>query len=295
MTPQEQESRAPVLAAFSPQTAAKEPLEFGLAASERTGAPLIIVAVHPGGPVLTARGADVEEGDEKRTLEHLRLGLQRRGLRDVEVKVVQARTVAAGLTRAVEEHKPELVVLGSAHRGRLGSVLLGSTAEQIIHESGSPVVVVPGGYERPEGGVSVVGAAFAPTEEGAETLRAAAGLARALGVRLRAISVLDQADADAQEDTQARARDALGELAEGIELDTDLRTGDPADGLAAASQEVDLLVMGSSGRGSRRSALLGGASREVAGKAACPVLILRRHAKDSVDALIGNVEPPTAG
>jgi nucleotide-binding universal stress UspA family protein len=300
MTAQQEGSRAPVLAAFDPGSAAREPLEFGLAAAERTGSRLIIVAVHHSGPFVSTMGGDVEGvPDEQRTMEHLRLGLQRRGLRDVQVKVVNARTVAGGLKRAVEELNPELVVVGSQHKGRLGSVLMGTTAEEIIHDATCPVAVVPKGYERPESGVMSVGAAFAESDEGAETLRAAADLARGLGVRLKAITVVDRKHADdsgeatAQQlaDTEARAREVLGARAEGLDLEADVRVGDPADGLVEASQSVDVLVMASSGRGSRRAALLGSASRDVAGHAACPVLILRKGTTEATEALIGNVEP----
>src|SRR4051795_9236425 len=79
-------SRAPIVAAFSPQTAAREPVEFGVAASRVTGAPLIVAAVRHSGPVVRSVAGEVSEGDDDRTLEHLRLGLERRGLRDAEIK-----------------------------------------------------------------------------------------------------------------------------------------------------------------------------------------------------------------
>jgi len=45
MRTRDQTHRAPVLAAYSPVTGAREPVEFGVAASRVTGAPLVIVVV----------------------------------------------------------------------------------------------------------------------------------------------------------------------------------------------------------------------------------------------------------
>src|SRR5690349_6892921 len=128
-------SRSPIVAAFSPEAAAHEPLEFGLAASRVTGAPLVIVAVKHGGPLVHNRGGDVSEGDDEATITHLRTALSRRGLHDVEVRVFADHTAARGLARAVDELDPELIVVGSTRRGPTGSALLGTTAERVIHSS----------------------------------------------------------------------------------------------------------------------------------------------------------------
>src|SRR3954466_11113802 len=135
METQDPQSRSPIVAAFSPESAAREPLEFGLAASRVTGAPLVIVAVRHGGPLVGSRGGQVSEAEDDVTIEHLRTGLSRRGLRDVEVRVFEDNTAARGLARAVDELDPELIVLGSTRRGKAGSALLGTTAERVIHSS----------------------------------------------------------------------------------------------------------------------------------------------------------------
>src|SRR5262245_37964532 len=140
METQDPRTRAPIVAAFSPETAAKEPLEFALTASRVTGAPLVIAAVKTGGPLVHNRlGGSVTEGEEDTVIEHLRTALQRRGLHDVEVRVFEDNTAARGLARALDDLDPELIVLGSTHRGGVGSALLGSTAERVIHSSSCPV------------------------------------------------------------------------------------------------------------------------------------------------------------
>jgi nucleotide-binding universal stress UspA family protein len=54
----------------------------------------------------------------------------------------------------------------------------------------------------------------------------------------------------------------------------EILTGLPADALAAASDDLDLLVCGSRGYGPVRTLLLGGTSHALVRKAACPVLVI---------------------
>jgi nucleotide-binding universal stress UspA family protein len=277
---------APILAAYSP-AAGREPVEFGLAASRLTKSSLTVVVVRPGGPAVSRFiGAIEDSPDDARALEHLRLDLDRQGHKDVEIKVLETRTIGGGLNDAVRELKPMLVVLGASGRGIAGTVMLGSKAEGLIHDEPCPVAVVPKGYRAAKANVEVVGAAFGPDGDDAEVLRSAAALARAGGVRLKAIVVSDGADAEAQ------VREALGAAAGQVDLEVDVRTGDAADGILAASSDVGLLVIGSRGRGARRAALLGSVSRKVTGQAACPVLVLPREAMEASELLIGSVGAP---
>jgi nucleotide-binding universal stress UspA family protein len=311
METQDRHSRSPIVAAFSPDSAAREPLEFGHAASQVTGAPLVIVTVKSGGPIMhNMAGGDVPDADINRTIEHLKEGLKRRGLRDVEVRVFEDNTAARGLARALDEYNPELIVVGSTRRGNVGSVLLGTTAERVIHASSCPVAVVLNGYERPEAGVQLIGAAYSATPEGREALHAAATLARARGAKVRAILVIDKDHAhenaglmagqhheSAPEEAEAARgrlgaeedlRAAIGELAAGVEVEVDVLVNEPAEGLIAASENVDMLIMGSRGLGPKRAVLLGSVSRKVVDRAACPVLVLPRGATEKSEALLAD-------
>jgi nucleotide-binding universal stress UspA family protein len=274
MEPQQRDAQAPILAAFSPASPGREAVEFGLAASRLTGAPLVVIAVRHRGAVFSPIAGDIDDTpDADRTVEHLRLDLQRRGRRDVPVEEVEARTVGEGLGKAIESHKALLVVIGSSERGRAGTVLLGSSAGELVHQGRCPVAVVPKDHRLPEDGVKIVGGAFELGDDGAEALLSAAALASSAGVRLRAITVVDADQAEDPAGVEARVRDMLGEGG-GVDLEVDVRSGDPADEIVAASQDVGLLVIGSRGRKARKAAILGSVSQAVSAKAACPVLIL---------------------
>jgi len=303
---------APVIAAFAPSVSSREPVEFALAASEVTGGPLIAVHVHRGGPLVSWFGGDVDDslGDDGGGLQHLRLEFERRGA-NARVEVLEERTVGGGLLKAIEQFEPQLIVLGSSTRGSVGKVLLGGTAERVIHDADCPVAIVPHGYTRPEQGVRMIGAAFSQSDEGREALEAAVTMARRGRVGLRAITVLEgqmeqhsglmaeqHHDVDAREagaprkrmGAEAALRDAVAELAGDLQVDVDVLAQDPAEALIAASRHVDLLVMGSRGRGAKRSVALGSVSRHVAGGAACPVLILPRGASEMSRQLASSVQ-----
>jgi nucleotide-binding universal stress UspA family protein len=306
---------APVIAAFAPTKSSREPIEFGLAASRVTGAPLIVVYVHRGGPMVTWFGGDVDDsvGDDARALDNLRKDFEREHTR-ATIEVVQERTVGGGLLKAIEERKPQLVVLGSSTRGKVGHVLLGGTSERVIHDATCPVAVVPHGYKRPENGMQIIGAAFSTSPEGREALEAAVTMARRGGVRLRAITVLEgdverqtsgmmaeqhretdaRAGQEARErmDQESALRSAIAELAPDMDVDVDVLAQEPAEGLIAASRHVDMIVMGSRARGPKRSVVLGSVARAVAGGAACPVLILPRGASEMTNQLAASIQAP---
>ena len=304
---------APVIAAFAPSKSSREPIEFGLAASRVTGAPLIVVYVHRGGPMVTWFGGDVDDsvGDDARALDNLRKDFEREHT-SASIEVVQERTVGGGLLKAIEERKPQLVVLGSSTRGKVGHVLLGGTAERVIHDATCPVAIVPHGYKRPENGVQMIGAAFSTSPEGREALEAAVTMARRGRVKLRAITVLEgdverqtsglmaeqhretdsfqAANARHRMGAEAALKQAVAELAPDLDVDIDVLAQEPAEALIAASRHVDLLVMGSRARGAKKSVVLGSVSREVIGGAACPVLVLPRGASEMTNKLASSVQ-----
>jgi nucleotide-binding universal stress UspA family protein len=290
----------PILVAVSPESADRGPLNFAVAAGRFTGAPLVLLTV--GGDA--AAGASLESE------------LSSRGV-TATVRAEENGSPAHALSRAVEELAPALVVVGSTHRGKLGRVLLGTTADHAMHGSPCPVVVVPRGHEVQADRVRAVGAAFLPTAEGRETLELAARLARSAGARLEAVMVLSPRHAEAQspgmmarahhdsgaaEDIAARdhlgaeaaLHEALASSAADLGVEPDVLFQDPADGLIAASERLDLLVMGSAAHGPAGAVALGGVARKVTASAGCPVLVLPRDAASQIEALLPHTEPQAA-
>lgn len=306
--------QAPILVAYSSSKSGRAPVEFGIAASRITGAPLTILTIRHGGPMADQYAGEMDDtiGDDALAIKHLRLDLQRNHVTG-DVVERESRTTAGGMKDALDEFAPAMVVLGATERGGVGAAVFGSTIERVVHEAACAVAVVPHGYARPEGGVQTIGVAYVPTDEGREALRVAASLARNAGVRLRALAVLDPKLAGQQGGgmlseqhhdvdpaqagrfehgmaEQVGLKEALAELAGGVEAESDILYNEPADGLIAASRHVDLLVMGSRARGPRRAAVFGSISRKVAEESACPVIILPRGTAGSTDDLVSHVQ-----
>jgi nucleotide-binding universal stress UspA family protein len=309
---------APIVAAFSPHDRDRGAVGLALAACRATGAPLVVVAVYPGGSVIDrltgGESAGAANHDAVRTLQ-ADLDAQ-----DVPATVrVEAHTTAArGIARAVAELGPALLVVGSTRHPTHGHVRPGSTAERLIGGSPCPVAVVPQGHPLRDDGLRTIGVAFVPNAEGRAALQAAAELARDFAARLRVIMVLDpkhaeeqspglmaaeHGDVDAGEAIAGRHRlearselaAAVAELAAGVEVDIDVLYQDAADGVVAASAVVDLLVIGSRAYGPVRAVMLGGVSRRVIARAGCPVLVLPRGAEAATEALLATAETQGSG
>jgi nucleotide-binding universal stress UspA family protein len=322
MRTRDQTHRAPVLAAYSPDTGAREPVEFGVAASRVTGAPLVIVVVVDSGAHSLHRVSDgkpVLPASIAAAVKHLESELAERGVA-AEVRTFEDSTAARGLARAIDECGPELVVLGTTSRGAKGALLLGTTAERVIHLSPCPVAVVPHGYQRPEGGVKVIGAAYTPKPEADDALVTAISLARSGGVELRVLTALDPKFAQEEAhglmaesrrevgtdarlaarvryDLEAQTKARVTELAGDLPATVDVITDDPVRALVAASAHLDLLVMGSRALGTRKAVILGSVSRRVIDESSCPVIVIPRDTTAKRDELLDDVEThaPRAG
>ena len=72
--------------------------------------------------------------------------------------------------------------------------------------------------------------------------------------------------------------EAVGRVPDGVPTEPLLLHGDPAETLAEATSDLDLLVLGSRGYGPVKGTLLGSVSARVMAAASCPVLVVPRGA-----------------
>jgi nucleotide-binding universal stress UspA family protein len=101
-----------------------------------------------------------------------------------------------------------------------------------------------------------------------------------LHAHLLQVAWIDQADIARWSEMEHRAAEAV--LAEtvaavqtpGVAVDARVVEGNPVDVLIDASQEADLLVLGSRGRGGLAGLLLGSVSQRCAERAHCPVVVV---------------------
>jgi nucleotide-binding universal stress UspA family protein len=208
---------------------------------------------------------------------------------------LQSSSAARALHEAAEREQAGLLVVGSSRRG--GRLLGGSTAERLLSGSPCAVGVVPPSWTA-DGGVHVIGVAYVAGEEGREALRSASALARRAAATLRVMTVvkvdaerhagtsLEQAEEHDRRDAEQELRQVVAELAADVPVELEVRAGDPAETLIGLSADLDALVCGSRGYGPLRAALLGSVTRRVAAESRCPVIVLPRGVKDSLESLV---------
>jgi nucleotide-binding universal stress UspA family protein len=225
---------------------------------------------------------------------------------DLEASSVPFSAVAArgrspwhALLELVEgDRRAGLIVLGSTHRSGIGRVLPGGTAEHLLAGAPASVAVAPRGYAATAAGdkapladdLRVLAAGFDGTHEGKAALALAAELAEVAGATLRVITVgahgppapePDQSPASAATglDLQEALHVAVAALPDQLRALPIYSRGDPARVvLELAGIGVDLLIVGSRGRGPVGSVLLGSTSSAVIASSPCPVVVVPRPA-----------------
>jgi nucleotide-binding universal stress UspA family protein len=314
----------PILAGYDPTSGDRAPIRFGVAAARLTGAPLIVASVQAGAPIVPLSADTLEYAVAQRdedlvsdcsaALAAVETELGQEGIR-FECRKLRGTTAARALHEEAEKIDAGLLVVGSRRKSIAERIVLGSTAERLIHGAPCPVGVVPPEWTS-KGALTTIGVAYVNSDEAREALRGAWALARRSGASLRVFTIVKpgmsihlEAEAPNQGRFGKSAEDAEGEhllMAERevkaalARLDGDVAVavegliGDPAEILIGLSESVDLLVCGSRGYGPVRAVLLGSVTRRVAAEAHCPVIVLPRGVKASLEALVAEAPGATA-
>jgi nucleotide-binding universal stress UspA family protein len=170
---------------------------------------------------------------------------------------------------AGESREADLTVVGSRGLGATLSVLVGSTAVDLVAHAQGPVVVVRPDELGETGHRVVVGYDGSAASRGA--YRFALDYADLHGLGVLVATVHDDA-ATKPADTVTAPPPVPGH--EHVQVSSTLLSGHPAEELVRLSQDARLLVVGSRGRGGFTGMLLGSVSQAVLHHAQCPVAVL---------------------
>lgn len=293
----------PIVVGLDPRRGDRAPVDFAVAVARLTGARLIVVSVESG-----PRDADADlVADASEMLGQVTQDLEVDGV-NAEVRTVKSSSAARGLHELAEEEDAGLLVVGSSRRSPAGRVLLGSTAERLMHGATCPVAVAPERWQA-AGPLATIGVAYVDSDEARAALRGAHALARRAGAKLRVVTVVehrfemhleteptvagraektDLEDVEGLHRVQAekQVRQVVAELANDVDVEVEAFLGDPADVLIDLSRFMDLLVCGSRAYGPLRAVLLGSVSRRVTAEARCPVVVVPRGVETSLEALV---------
>jgi len=101
--------------------------------------------------------------------------------------------------------------------------------------------------------------------------------------------------ADVRGRAEERLRSALGDLVLPASPHHEVLMNSPVPALEQFSNDVDLLVCGSRGYGPLGSVLLGGVSRRLIHRAACPVVVVPRGTERAIETLASAANAIEAG
>ena len=154
------------------------------------------------------------------------------------------RSVSGGLIQVVEELDADVLVLGSSANGQLGQVVVGSTADRLLHSSPVPVAIAPRGYRGPRGGrLTRITCGYPGTPESVNVVRRVAALSERLEVPLRVITFAVRGRTMYPPEVGLHAEDSILAAweSQAAEMLAQLRT----DGVV--SDDVDLQVVSGNG------------------------------------------------
>jgi nucleotide-binding universal stress UspA family protein len=253
------------------------------------GEPLIVVSVYPSPePGLDTRAEELRDMCERTAAEGV--GELPEDVNSVPI-AVPGRSAAEGIYRLLEAERPDMVVIGSSHRGPIGQVLAGRVASRLLTASPCPVAVAPRGLAmQDEPVLREIGVGFDDTPESWNAVQRAAAIGVAVGGRLRIIHALQPVTAPpmAPEESERLTRElrvrrerslarAAASVSRDLHAETTIVVGDPVRVLEReAAEDLDLLVLGSRGYGPVRRVLLGGVSDSVVRRSPCPVIVVPR-------------------
>lgn len=184
-------------------------------------------------------------------------------------KVLPDTSPGRALHDVCEQVDAGLLVLGSHRRSASGRTAAGGTARAALHNAPCPVLVAPRGVAATgRFSVATIGVGFDGAAESRHALAVARDVAQATGAQIVLLTAVGRSD-DA-----AAAREQMTEAGGGLPVE--VLEGKAADALLARAEELDLLVLGSRGRGPVRRLLLGSTSERVVRDAGSAVLVVPR-------------------
>ncbi|WP_204806972.1 universal stress protein [Mycobacterium riyadhense] len=202
------------------------------------------------------------------------------------------RSVSGGLIELVDELNAELVVLGSFPDGRRARVLIGSTANWLLHSSPVPVVISPRQYRSRTSRLTRITCGYSTTAESADVVRRCSGLAGRYGLPLRVITFAARgrtmyppevglhAEALVLEEWAAQAREMMeklrtdGIVGEDVVLQVVTGNGWQQALDAADWEDGEMLALGTSPRGDIARVFLGSHSGKIIRHSPVPVMVL---------------------
>lgn len=214
---------------------------------------------------------------------------------DVEAELVSvtASTPGSGLHRHAEELGADLIVVGSCSRGAFGRVMLGDDTRAALNGAPCAVAVGARGYAQHPKPFAKVGVGYNDSSESKAALAVAREIAAPTSAAVQALEVVSiptyaytgLMPPTIGEGIDAMLAEAEARLRQLPEVEGRAVYGLPGEELAAFSEEVDILVVGSRSYGPLRRLVVGSTSDFLERHARCSLLVLPRAVSQSGELL----------
>jgi nucleotide-binding universal stress UspA family protein len=267
-------------------------VNYGVAVARKFRAKLTLVHVLEAKPART-RGSEASKaatGVKRRedAIRELWALLAPEDQDDLDLQVVlKDGNVQKEIAAAIEEQRPDIVVLGTHGHGRLGRLVIGSTTESLLRKLSIPMLTVSN-VVRPMAFKRILFATDL-SEAAHRGFTFALDMARTLHSDILAIHTLTTTEktrlaAQTRDLAIEEARRNLTRLvAEGkfhnIKVETVLTEGSPAEQILKAAEEsaADLILLMIAVKGAVERALIGTTAEHVVREARVPVLAIPVH------------------
>jgi nucleotide-binding universal stress UspA family protein len=217
-----------------------------------------------------------------------RLLEQARAEADVDAELVDIVAMEAGhgLHLQAEQQHADLLVVGSCSHGPLGRAMLGDDTRASLNGAPCAVAIAAVGYAEHATPISNVGVAYNASPESKRALEVARELAASSKATVHALEVVSipayaftgPVPPLAGESVDAMLQEAIGRMRQLPGVEGRAVYGLAGEELAAFSDQVDILVVGSRGYGPIRRLVLGSTSNYMERHARCSLLVLPRGA-----------------
>jgi nucleotide-binding universal stress UspA family protein len=202
------------------------------------------------------------------------------------------RSVSGGLIEVVDEVDGEVLVLGSLPSGGRGQVVIGTTADWLLHASPVPVAISPREYRSYTGRLTRLTCAYSATPDSIDVVRRCVEFAQRFGVPVRVLTFavrgktmyppevgLDVEDSilDAWASQARKILEGLqteGVVGEDVVLQVVTGHGWEEALDKADWEDGEVLALGTTPRGDIRRVFLGSRSAKIVRESPVPVLVL---------------------
>ncbi|MFW5923987.1 MAG: universal stress protein [archaeon] len=244
--------------------------------------------------------ADFEGGVES---ESVVTALEREG--ESALEVVESRCEESGVDVTTEllegrpsyriseyaaDHGIDLVTMGTHGRSGVSRLLLGSVTESVVRRSKRPVLTIPSDAPAPDESYDDVLVASDGSTDAKHAVETAVGIASGFDAKIHGVYVVDGTFTRNQmidDILEAEGRKAMDDVASkagtaGLDSTTTILEGVPHEELLeyGSDHDVDLIVVGSHGKGAIERTFLGSVSERTIRTANRPVLVTRTTEKD---------------